>query len=258
MIMVKDMSLSEQARIPVQSYDLIAATLGITYTTQLAEALIAELEIGFETRVLDLGCGSGGDAGLIRSQTGASVIGVDKSLDMLAIASEAISRVRADVHSVPFGKGTFDCIYAVNLLQLISNRSVFFTEAFRLLSHRGRLGLPITTPLQVRHRFINRFFSNLSNIEVCRFPSPKKLCSELYAAGFDHVRVKPISLGHFFVNQAYVERLRTGIFSGLLLLDDDERKKGFAALDAAVKIWEKEGKIPKIKRRRSLVIARKN
>lgn len=246
----------EPIDIPVQDYEVIAATLGRTQTLRLVQALIAELGIRRGIRVLDLGCGCGGDPWLISRTTDAWVVGVDRSTPMLAQAAEVLPVVRADVTAVPIRSRSFDCIYATNLLQLLSDRGVFFAEVSRLITPGGGLGLPVTIPSQVRQRFLNRFFPNLPEIEGRRYPSVDVLRSELHAAGFDTVIVKSLDLGWFRVDRAYIERLRTGIFSGLLLLNDAERQAGLAALEAAVERWERAGTLPKIRWRRTLLVAR--
>lgn len=173
---------------------------------------------------------------------------------MIRLGSGA--RILGDVEAIPFRSGAFCGVYAVNLLQLVPDRSCVFAEVFRVLRAGGRFALPITTQDQTRNRFINRFFPSLAESEMERYAPLSVLEGELINLGF-MVQSGPIDLGTFTVDAAYVHRLRSGILSGLLKLDERERSDGLARLDQAVSCWERDRCLPVVRRIRSMIVAEK-
>lgn len=91
--------------------------------------------------LLDLGCGKGRFASALRQQ-GARVIGLDRSLGMLAAAPN-LPRVRASALRLPFANHTFDALYAVEVLQHLPFHlhQSCIREAARVLKPGARLVL---------------------------------------------------------------------------------------------------------------------
>jgi ubiquinone/menaquinone biosynthesis C-methylase UbiE len=96
--------------------------------------------------ILDLGCGTGDLLQVLGTLLGdeACCVGVDLSLDMLAVAQEKIADcprtfvVQADVtQPLPFADETFDVIASLNLLQEVSAPLVVLEEVHRLLKPGG-------------------------------------------------------------------------------------------------------------------------
>lgn len=241
----------------IQNYSVIARRLGVTSNGRLVEGLRRNLHIRDGMLTLDAGCGCGGDARQLARKTGAYVVCLDLNSPMLARVPSEMPRIRADVLSMPFTDGCFDRLYAVNLLQLLPERRSFLLEAARVLRWGGLIGLPMTAQEQVAERFMNRFFPSLAAIERRRYPPRDALVEELCAAGFETLRVLPLNLGTFRVDEAYVRRQRTGITSGLSLVGTDERKRGLNALAKAVEQWAARGCYPEVPRRRTLFVAKK-
>ncbi len=107
------------------------------------------LEIGPRSRVLEIGCGSGGYALQVAAATGCSVAGVDlngagiHNGNSLASAQNLSGRVtfeQCDVSkALPFGTAAFDAVFANDVLCHIPGRRAILQEAFRVLKPLGRL-----------------------------------------------------------------------------------------------------------------------
>lgn len=94
-------------------------------------------------RVLDLGCGAG-EAAVYFALRGAEVTAVDLSADMLEVARRVARRYGVTVRCrqqnaelLDFGDGSFDVIYAANLLHHV-NTDRCLAEVCRLLTPEGR------------------------------------------------------------------------------------------------------------------------
>jgi len=107
------------------------------------EAILAAAEIGRGTRLLDLGCGSGG-ALVIGRELGAEVAGLDASENLVAIARERLPGARievGDLEQVPFPDGTFDVVLSINALQFAGDIVQALREAGRVCRPGGTVML---------------------------------------------------------------------------------------------------------------------
>jgi ubiquinone/menaquinone biosynthesis C-methylase UbiE len=110
-----------------------------------ARSLDAAFSAGVSS-VLDLGCGSGGDApDLLARGVANFVVGVDLQQELIGIRQSTIASspsVAASASSLPFRSNTFDAIIASTLLSSVldaSLRSAIATEAMRVLRPGGRM-----------------------------------------------------------------------------------------------------------------------
>jgi SAM-dependent methyltransferase len=118
-------------------------------TNQESAEIPRALELEPGSRVLEIGCGSGGYALQVAATTGCSVVGIDlndagvRNGNSLAIAQNLSHRVafeQCDVSKgLPFGDAVFDGVFANDVLCHISGRHAVLRETFRVLKPLGRL-----------------------------------------------------------------------------------------------------------------------
>lgn len=117
---------------------------------EATEALLAQLEIGAETRVLDIGCGIGGTARAIAARYGARVTGVDLTPDYVAAAVELSrivcldDRVRFEAGSalaLPVEDAAFDLALLLHVGMNVEDKHGLFREARRALAPHGTFAL---------------------------------------------------------------------------------------------------------------------
>jgi SAM-dependent methyltransferase len=114
------------------------------------------LDLGKESHLLDIGCGSGGPALYLARETGCRVTGIDIRESAIREAQKAAEElrlgdrvrfVRADARGeLPMEEGTFSAMACIDTVQHLFDRRAAFREWFRLLMPRGRLLLtdPVT------------------------------------------------------------------------------------------------------------------
>lgn len=101
--------------------------------------------------VLDLGCGAGLDVLLAAQKVGPTgkAIGVDITEEMLVRARENAAKCGlnnvefhlAEIEALPLEDNSVDCVISNCILNLVPDKSIAFSEIFRLLKPGGRLAV---------------------------------------------------------------------------------------------------------------------
>lgn len=111
------------------------------------EIAVAQLGLNCGHRVLDVGCGTGEEAGRIAEQVGpgGSVVGLDLSHDMIDVARrrttphETLAFQIGDAQVLPFDDASFDACRAERLLLHVANPSRALSEMARVTRSGGRI-----------------------------------------------------------------------------------------------------------------------
>ena len=107
----------------------------------LFQAVLQAAEVGPGTRVLDVGCGTGGALQLAR-RAGAEVTGVDVAVPLLALAQDRLPGaevVLGEADALPFPDGAFDAVLGINAIQFAADPTTALREAARVLAPGGRI-----------------------------------------------------------------------------------------------------------------------
>jgi len=120
------------------------STGGITTTKEF----VAMLDLKKDAYVLDVGCGIGGSAFLMKRDYGAKVLGFDLSVNMIDIAQERLAKhgMEADVKfevqdatQIEYPDETFDVIYSRDTILHIEDKESLFANFFKWLKPGGKL-----------------------------------------------------------------------------------------------------------------------
>jgi ubiquinone/menaquinone biosynthesis C-methylase UbiE len=215
-------------------YDLTADTYARhrTVNPRVVQALIESGFVGPETRVLDVGCGTGHYAAALRALTGCQMSGVDPSPAMLAKARGATSwaaLVQGRAEQLPFPDGAFDVVMSTDVIHHIGNREGYFREAARVLRPGGRVVTVTDSHDDIRgRRPLSSHFPETVEIELRRYPPLARLEAEMGAAGFIAPQFVPVSHPYDLVE---IEAYRQRVFSSLLLIDEAAFARGMARLE---------------------------
>jgi SAM-dependent methyltransferase len=105
------------------------------------EAALEALDVGPETRLLDVGCGAG-LALRLAADRGADVAGLDASEAMLAHAQRRVPGaplVVGEIEALPYDDATFDVVTGFNSFQYAARPAVALAEARRVVVPGGRV-----------------------------------------------------------------------------------------------------------------------
>ncbi|MCF6353728.1 MAG: methyltransferase domain-containing protein [Candidatus Polarisedimenticolaceae bacterium] len=108
------------------------------------KACVSKLPAG--SVALDLGCGSGEAIGALIEHGAKQVIGIDISLIELVLAKKLLSEqgvaallVAGCAEAMPFSDEVFDFIYSPDVIEHVSDQSIYLQEACRILHKEGRM-----------------------------------------------------------------------------------------------------------------------
>ncbi len=111
--------------------------------TQVHAALV---DIRPDMHLLDIGCGIGGPARYFASEFGCRVTGIDLTEQYIVAAdlltekvglSDRVSFDCGDATDLPYGDGTFDMAWALNVTMNIRDRAKFYAGVYRVLKPGG-------------------------------------------------------------------------------------------------------------------------
>ncbi|HUF85229.1 MAG TPA: bifunctional demethylmenaquinone methyltransferase/2-methoxy-6-polyprenyl-1,4-benzoquinol methylase UbiE [Acidimicrobiia bacterium] len=158
-------------------------------------------------RVLDACCGTG-DLAILAQRAGASVVGLDFSVEMLARArrkAPGIEWVEGDLLELPFEEESFDAATVGFGVRNVDDLERALAELYRVLKAEGIVAiLEITRPRGALRVFYSLWFDRIVPLlgkllpggsaytylpaSVRRFPPAEELAELMRAAGFDLVR----------------------------------------------------------------------
>lgn len=158
-------------------------------------------EIDKSTHLLDLGCGTGGVSHALVEMFDCQVTGLDSDATGIGRAQASTSdRQRAaratficsDLNSkLPLDNGTFDVILSIDTIVHVTNRSLVFSEAFRVLKSSGRF---IFTDAGVLTGSISQDerAARATMAPIC-FSRPGEIEQQLTRAGFSVLAIRNVT-----------------------------------------------------------------
>jgi len=158
-------------------------------------------------RLLDLATGTG-TAARAAVAFGASVVGVDRSTGMLAVARERSPEIDlrvADACALPFDRATFDAVTCGLSLSHFADRETALREVLRVLRARGRLvasswGKGSSLPTRAVGELLERYAMPRGVLDERTWLGPDRGSAELRRVGFERVSVRRESFAGSFAD----------------------------------------------------------
>ncbi len=168
--------------------------------TQGGYKLVAETElVGPGKKVLDVGCGPGVFTARY-ARSGADVVGIDFSEQMIGIARDQFPRIDfqiADAERLPFGDDVFDLVVGVHIVHHLARPRVAFESICRVTKQGGHFAF--TIPDQLRQAGFGSLFSAVAEHHkmeampggpLLMESDPASIRAEVLTGGFRECRVE--------------------------------------------------------------------
>lgn len=223
------------------------------------ERLIALGALNAESRVLEIGCGTGNYVRAIAAETGAACTGVDPSREMLRIARERadhpesgqvpLTFTEGSAEAMPLSDQAFDLAFSVDVIHHVQRRNQAARELYRVLKPGG-FGVIVTeSEDDIRHRTPQvTYFPETIGVELERYPAINVIERELVEAGFTVAVPIAVSMPHAVDD---LRPYRDKAFSSLHLIPDEAFEAGLARMEADLRDGPIRGS-----RRYTMVVAR--
>ncbi|MCK4499993.1 class I SAM-dependent methyltransferase [Candidatus Babeliales bacterium] len=120
------MNKTQFDRLGEDYYNIKGGHVHLYYTEQKVKLLEKFVKPGYS--VLDVGCGVGVHARLLKENTNCNIYGIDYSKEMVRSANKNLGgsfMIKGDATKIPFKDSSFDVVYTVNLLHhLIKHKAI--------------------------------------------------------------------------------------------------------------------------------------
>ena len=180
-------------------------------------------------RVLDLGCGTGRFAAALSERHRCTVVGVDPSPEMLAVARKregAVTWLQGRAEAIPLEDSAVERAFVQTVVHLIEDRDAACAELRRVVEPEGIVALLTVDPAGAKRFWVADLLPSWAAIDEARCPAPDMLVDELRAAGFTEAHWTPTPMRLRYTREEAAHLLRERYASSLSLIDDAELEAG--------------------------------
>jgi len=176
------------------SYDSISRIYDVSRAanTETTEKLVGLLNVGHDSVLLDIGCGTGNYSAVLQ-QIAKSVIGIDMSTGMIEQARvkfPSLPLICGDITSLPFGSETFDGAFVIQVLHHVKQKETFLKEAHRVLRRGTYLTIDSCSHKQMRTFWLYHYFPRGLEVDLARIPDVEDIAYLLERAGFSNIGIE--------------------------------------------------------------------
>jgi ubiquinone/menaquinone biosynthesis C-methylase UbiE len=199
------------------------------------EEVAQKAQLSPESRILDVGCGTGSFTIDFTKDISREVVGVDPSRGMLAQAkskpdSSRVEWIVAVAEYLPLADGRFDCIFMSQVLHHITGKEAAVKESLRVLDRDGKIVIRTFSHEQLRQKPVFRFFPEALSSQLRGYTDIPELEAILTHHGYRSVHHYSYRSENYMLPSQYIEAAEKRWWSMLGLLSDEDRQRGIARL----------------------------
>ena len=159
---------------------------------ETVEKLVRLLGIAGNSKILDMGCGTGNYTWALYKTT-KNIIGLDYSFGMLEQAKAKYTEIpflQGDVTDLSLESETFDGTLAIQVLHHIKQKERFLREAHRVMRKQAHIALHACSHEQMRVYWFYHYFPRGLDVDLARMPDSLEIALLLEKAGFTKVGIE--------------------------------------------------------------------
>jgi len=192
--------------------------------------------ISSDSKVLEVGCGTGNYIIAAEARAHCFCCGVDPSEQMLAGAQMRSSQVQFHVgqaESLEFPDDSYDLIFSVDAIHHIEDRAEYFQRAYSILKPGSKVCTVTDSQQIIRTRSpLAVYFPETIEVDLERYPRISKLQEIMEQQGFKSLDEQTVEFEYSLTDtRAY----RNKTFSVLHLISDDAFRRGIERMEEDLK-----------------------
>jgi len=203
------------------------------------------IKVNKDSKVLEIGCGTGNYIIALNSLTGCQSWGIDISEEMLSTAktrSNSVCFKLSQATSLDFLDEFFDFVFSVNVIHHIKDHRRYYEEAYKVLKYKGRIVTVTDSEWILRNRRpLTLYFPETLEIDLKRYPSIEKLKDIMTDVGFYNIEEEMTEYYYYLTD---IGAYREKSFSSLNLISEEAFRKGIERMEEDLK----NGPIPCVSR----------
>jgi SAM-dependent methyltransferase len=217
-------------------------------------SLILRSGIDGDSRVLEVGCGTGNYIHALQDAVGCSCWAIDPSEEMLAAARDRSAGVVFQIgraERLDFEPAFFDLVFSVDVIHHVDDHAAHFGEVHRVLEPGGRVCTATDSEWIIRNREpLAVYFPETVDVDLRRYPRLTVLRALIQGAGLRHIEEELVEFAYEVVDPSpYADQA----FSSLHLISEEAFQRGLqcmrrdlrvgpiAGVSRYVLLWGREG-----------------
>jgi ubiquinone/menaquinone biosynthesis C-methylase UbiE len=194
-------------------------------------SLLSTSGVDCDSKVLEVGCGTGNYTLALEQLVGPSCWGIDPSAGMLARARERSGGVHfqlGQAERLDFPQDFFDLAFSVDVIHHVGERSAYFREVYRVLKAGGKVCTVTDSEAIIRQRQpLAVYFPETVAVDLGRYPPIAELRDLMGEAGFGEMTEETVAFPYQLTEiQAYRDRA----FSVLHLIPEEAFQQGIKCM----------------------------
>ncbi|MHA2139852.1 MAG: class I SAM-dependent methyltransferase [Candidatus Thorarchaeota archaeon] len=186
-----------------------------------------------ESKVLDVGCGTGSNTLLFQKSIDAQVFGLDSSFGMLAEAqlkAPHISFIHASADNIPMKPGRFDMLFMTEVIHHLPSMEDAMQEMSRVLKLDGHLCIVTQSHKQIEERMTSRYFPATVDIDKGRYPDIPEIEKCMNQNSLAKTWVKSFKFAPIILGEEYLATVSRKGYSMLHKISEIDYQEGLKAL----------------------------
>ena len=204
---------------------------------EVLKHIISADNLGRDSKVLEVGCGTGNYILALGRLVGCQCWGIDPSKGMLAEAGSRSGGVHFQVdraEDMGFPPDFFDLVFSVDVIHHVEDRPAYFQEAYRVLADGGNVCTVTDSEWIIRQRQpLADYFPETIESELDRYPGISELRGLMEQAGFDGVSKELVEFPYQLKD---IRAYRDKTYSALHIISEDAFQRGIDRMQRDLRV----------------------